>query len=139
MSFREKSAWISFVLLLIVLAAFFTTAARISAGEIERNLGFRIEIGLLVGFVALEILLHAGIALQAPDEARAGRDEREQLIAMRATRNAFPVLVLGSLGSVGLLHVTSSAWQIGHHVLLAIMVALLVKFGWQIVYFRQGV
>jgi hypothetical protein len=139
MSFREKSAWISFVLLLVVFGAYFWSVGSVLEGGIEYETGLMVQIGLIIAFVVLEIVLHLAIVVQAPSEARAPRDERERLIEMRSTRIAFHVLVLGALGCVGLMHITRSAWAIGQHVLLAIVVAQLVRFGAQIVYFRRGV
>ncbi len=139
MSFREKSAWISFVTILLVFGAYFWNVRQVLAGNAEFGTAFEVEIGLIVAFVLIEIVLHIALAMQAPSEARAPRDEREQLIEMRATRVAFQVLVIGALACVGLMHLTRSAWAIGQHVLLAVVVAQLVRFGGQIVYFRRGV
>lgn len=139
MSFREKSAWISFVSIGVVFTVYFWNVARVLAGEVESREIFIISIGLLAAFVVLEIALHIAVALQSPAQARTARDERERLIEMKATRPAFHVLVIGALAGVGMIHVTSSTWLMSQVVLLAIVVAELVKFGGQIIYFRQGV
>jgi hypothetical protein len=138
MSFREKSVWISFVSIAVVFAAYFWNVARVLAGQVEARAVYLVSIGLLAAFVVLEIVLHLALALQAPDQARAPRDERERLIDMKATRVAFQVLVIGALAGVGLLHVTSSTWVMAQAVLLAIVVAELVRFGGQILFFRRG-
>lgn len=139
MSFREKSAWISFVTILLVFGAYFWNVSQALHGEVTYDTAFKVELGLVAAFVLIEIVLHIALAMQAPNEARAPRDEREQLIEMRATRVAFQVLVIGALACVGLVHVTRSAWAIGQHVLLAVVVAQLVRFGGQIFHFRRGV
>ena len=139
MSFREKSAWISFVSILLVFGAYFWNINRILRGQVEHRAAFKISVGLIVAFVLLEIVLHIAVAIQAPNEARAPKDERERLIEMRATRVAFQVLVVGALLGVGTMHVTARAWVMAHVVLLAVVVAELVKFGGQILYFRRGV
>jgi hypothetical protein len=139
MSFREKSAWISFVSILLVFGAYFWNVGRVLAGRVGQRSAYGVSIGLLVAFVLLEIVLHIAVAAQAPDEARAPRDERERLIEMKATRVAFQVLVVGALAGVGTLHVTRSAWVMSQVVLLAVVVAELVRFGGQILYFRRGV
>jgi hypothetical protein len=139
MSFREKSAWISFVVIAVVFAAYFWNVARVLAGQVESREVYLVSIGLLAAFVVLEIVLHLAVALHSPGEARAARDERERLIELKATRPAFQVLVVGALAGVGMIHVTSSTWLMSQVVLLAIVLAELVKFGVQIVYFRQGV
>lgn len=137
MSFREKSAWISFISTLVLFVAYFWTVSREYDGLIANHTAAMAEFSLLGAFVAIEIVLHVLLAIQKPDEARAPRDEREQLIEMKATRIAFYVLVVGALASVGLMHVTRSAWVIAQHIFLAVMVAGVVKFGGQIVYYRR--
>jgi archaellum biogenesis protein FlaJ (TadC family) len=139
MSFREKSAWISFVSILVVFGAYFWNANRILQGAVETHRGFVISVGLLAAFVLIEIVLHVTVAMQAPEEALAPKDEREQLIELKATRVAFQVLVVGALAGVAMMHITRSVWVMGQHVLLAIVFAELVKFGVQIRYFRGGV
>jgi hypothetical protein len=139
MSFREKSAWISFVTILVVFGAYFWNIVRITAHRIDNHTGFVISIGLISAFVLLEIALHVIAVMQSPKEAQAPRDEREQLIQLKATNVAFWVLMACALACVGMLHVTRNAWQITQHVLLAVVVAALVKSGVQIMYFRRGV
>jgi hypothetical protein len=138
MSFREKSAWISFLLLLVVFTPFFYYSYLSLTEQIAHRDGMRAAFALLAAFVALEIVLHAVVALRAPAEARSPRDERERLIAMKATRVAFPVLVLGALGAAAMLHVSPSVWVMQQAVLFAIVVAELVKFGAEIVLYRRG-
>ena len=139
MSFREKSAWISFVSIMVVFGAYFWNAARIAGHQVDSHTGFMIEVGLIAAFVVIEIVLHIAVAMQSPQEARAPRDEREWLIELKATRVAFQVLVVGALAGVGMMHVTRSVWVMGQHVLLAIVLAELIRFGMQILHFRRGV
>ena len=137
LSFREKSAWISLISLLAVFIPFFWNSYRQFTGLVDDSAGGTVAIGLLVAFVVLEIVLHAVVALQAPGEARSPHDEREHLIEMRATRIAFQVLVLGALAGVATIHLTRSAWVMQQVVLLAIVLAELVKFAMQVVLFRR--
>ncbi len=139
MSFREKSAWISFVTILVVFGVYFWNVAGVFRGDVEPHRGFAIQVGLLVAFIVIQLVARVIVALQAPNEARAPKDERERMIEMRATTVAFPVLVVGGLFSIGLIHVTRSTVVIAQHVLLAITVAYLVKSGLQILYYRRGV
>jgi len=138
MSFREKSAWISFVSILLVFGIYFVSVNHELGGRVEFSAAYRVTVGLILAFVLLEIVLHVAVAIQAPGEALAPRDERERLIEMRATSVAFQVLVIGALVSSGLMYVTNNAWTLGQHVLLAVAVAELVKFGGQIVFYRRS-
>ncbi len=137
MSFREKSAWISFLSILGVFIPFFWNSYRQFSGQVDGPTALSVAVWLLVAFVVLEIVLHAAVALQAPSDARSPRDERERLIEMRATRVAFQVLVVGALAGVATIHLTRSAWVMQQVVLLAIVLAELVKFGGQIVLYRR--
>jgi hypothetical protein len=137
MSFRERSAWISFLLLLLVFAPFFWNAYRQFTGGVDRHTGFGLAVALLAAFVVLEVVLHAVHALRAPREARTPRDERERMFDMRATSAAYQVLVAGALAGVATIHVTRSAWVMQQVVLLAIVVSQLVRFGGQILLFRR--
>ncbi len=137
MSFREKSAWISFLTILAVFIPFFWNSIRQYRGEVAGAEAVSTAFLLLATFVVLEIVLHVVVAVRAPDEARSPRDEREHLIDMRATRVAFNVLVVGALAAVASVHLTRRAWVIQQVVLLAIVAAELVRFGGQIVLFRR--
>ncbi|MEZ5416037.1 MAG: hypothetical protein R2708_01670 [Vicinamibacterales bacterium] len=137
LSFREKSAWISFLSILGVFTPFFWTSYQRLNGAVDGRTAVSTAFGLLVLFVVLEIVLHVALALWSPREARTPKDERERLIELRATFIAFHVLVVGALAGVATLHLTRSAWIIQQVVLLAIVVAELVKFGAEIVLFRR--
>jgi hypothetical protein len=139
MSFREKSAWISFVTILLVFGIYFWHAMGVFIGSVDFGAVFPVQAGLIAAFVVLQVVLHIVLTIQAPKEAWTPRDERERLIDMRATRVAFQVLVIGALAGVGTIHLTTSRWVVSQVVLLAIVVAELVRFGGQIVYFRRGV
>lgn len=139
MSFREKSAWITFVSLLVAFTPFFFFSYQALTGQLGRGQARTLAFGLIAAFVALEVVLHAVAAALAPNDARTPRDERERVIAMRAAHLAYPVLLVGALAAAALIHVTPSAWVLQQAVLFVIVVAELVKFGTQIVLFRRGV
>lgn len=136
MSFREKSAWISFVSILFFVAVYFGRLATAGAGS--GNTNFIVFLAAVAGVVILEVMLHAAVALRSPREARTPKDERERLIEMRATQLAFPVLLVGALGSIWTIHTNVGRIGMAHAVLFAIVVAELVKFGAQIAYHRRG-
>lgn len=137
LSFREKSAWVSFLALLGVFIPFFWNSWRQFTGALDAQAGMSTAFGLLVLFVVIEIVAHAALALGSPKDARTPKDERERLIEMRATAVAFQVLVVGGLCGVAVIHLSRSAWAMQQVVLAAVVVAELVKFGLQIVLFRR--
>jgi len=136
MSFREKSAWISVVLIVLVFGPYFWLVGRSFAGVGHVHAGT--QFALITVFIVLEIVVHIAIAIQSPRDARAPKDEREILIDLRATHMAFYVLFVGALFAIFTMHFRFNVWQLSQMMLLAIVVAELVKFGRQIVLFRRG-
>jgi hypothetical protein len=137
MSFREKSAWISLVLILAVFGPYFWFVGRALAGQAHVHGGTQFALILL--FVILEIVVHIAVAARSPRDANAPMDERENLIDLKATRTAFYVLFGGALLSIFTLHFPVNVWTLSQFVLFSIVIAELVKFGSQIVLFRRGV
>lgn len=136
MSFREKSVWISFVLILLASGVYFGNIARVLTGR-SGHQDAPLFLGLILAVIVLELALHAIAASGSPTEARMPRDERERLIAMRATQVAFPVFVVAALASIGLMHLRVSTWEMAHATLLAIVIAELVKLGTEIRLYRR--
>src|SRR5262245_49158822 len=136
MSFREKSAWISLSLIVLVFGPYFFLVARSFAGAGHVHAGT--QFALITLFVVLEIVVHIAIAVQSPRDARAPKDEREILIDLMATHTAFYVLFAGALASIFTMHFRFNVWQLSQCMLLSIVVAELVKFARQIVFFRRG-
>ncbi|HZM94499.1 MAG TPA: hypothetical protein VFB92_13800 [Vicinamibacterales bacterium] len=136
MSFREKSAWISLMLIVLVFGPYFWLVGRSFAGQTHVHGGTQFALILL--FVVLEIVLHIAVAIQSPRDAEAPSDERDNLIDLRATRVAFYVLFGGALISIFTLHFPVNVWTLSQFVLFSIVVAELVKFGSQIVFYRRG-
>jgi len=136
MSFREKTAWISVILLVVLFGPYFGRVALAMAGKAHVHGGT--QFAMVAAFVILEIVLRVAIAIQSPRDARAPRDEREDLIDMRATRAAFYVLLGGVLVAIFTLHFPVSVWMLSQFVLFSVVVSELVRFSGQIRMFRRG-
>jgi uncharacterized membrane protein len=139
MSFREKSAWISFISIALVSSLYFSKIAHVLVTGRGRGGAAPVFLGLVALLIVLEVALHIAIAMQSPHEARTPKDERERLIEMKATRIAFPVLLVSVFAAIGTLHLPgSSRFLMADAILLAIVVGQLTRFGAQIVYHRRG-
>jgi hypothetical protein len=138
MSFREKSAWITFVLLLAFGIYFGDVAVHILDPTRPHANYLLLFVLLVVAIVVLEIITHAVIAFRSPREAQIPIDERERLIELRATRPAFYVLLVGAFLSVGTIHMGVSTWVLAHCVLFAIWMAELTRYGSQLYHYRRG-
>ncbi len=90
MSFREKSAWISLLSMTGIYGVYFWTV--IHAGPQARGLHFGGLLGTIIALVIVQVALTVGVAIFAPAEANAPRDERDKLIELRAIRVAYAAL-----------------------------------------------
>jgi hypothetical protein len=140
MSFREKSAWISFLLLLLLVLGFAVSHHYHPHDAQGRDLidPAYLFFGILLVFVLLQVVLHVIVALRSPKDARTPKDERERFIELRAARIGFYTLVAGELVAMALFHLHGRAFLLMSSVLTAIFVAWLVKLGSEIVLYRRG-
>ena len=148
MSFREKRAWVSFLILLIIGGIYFgdLTVDIIREGrdwfENFNRDKFFLALYALIAFIVAEVVLHIVLFLMSPKEARTPKDERELLIELKAARIAYTVLVIESLIAAVLIthhpHGLGFNFLVGNILVAAIMVAQLVKFAIQIFYHRRG-
>ncbi len=103
MSFREKSAWVSFVCLLLltfgVLHSMHFHTHDAQGHDVIDPL--HLALAIFVGFIVLQVVLHLIIAAQSPKDARTPKDERERFIELRAARIGFYSLVVGELDCDG--------------------------------------
>ena len=92
----------------------------------------------VAALIVIEVVAHAVVAIRAPRDAQAPKDERERLIELRAIRVAAYVYAALSMGAVSLLHVGANGGAVGYGVLLALVIAELVNYGSRILYYRRG-
>jgi len=135
MSFREKSAWISFICLLFLTGAYFAGMHH-PPHDAEGHL--HLALAVFGGFLLLQVVLHLIVVAQAPKDARTPKDERELLIELRAARVGFYALVVGELLAMGGVHVHGRWPTFMGTVLLAILIAWLVKLGTEVTLYRRG-
>ncbi len=139
MSFREKSAWISLVSILCVSAFYFLQVPSRMTPESHPAL-IRGLVYCVVALVLIELVAHIAVAMHAPKDAKAPKDERERVIELKAIRIAHYVFVVGVLLAVSsMIHIGANVFAMAYHVLLAFVVAELVNYGARIVYHRRGV
>ena len=138
MSFREKSAWITLVSVLLCFGAYFGALA---TGRVERfsMAAFHLALISIIALVVLQIVLHVLVAIGNPREARVPRDERERLIELRARSSGYYVLVAWLIGIIVAVHfrgvqkldVVYIAW-------LGVAIATVTVSAMQIIQFRRG-
>jgi hypothetical protein len=90
MSFREKSAWISLLSMLLIYGSYFWSA--VHSGPHFGKVHFSSLLGTIILLVIVQVALSIAVAIISPRDAKAPRDERDRLIDLRATRFAYAAL-----------------------------------------------
>jgi hypothetical protein len=91
MPFREKTAWIAVVSMTVIYANYFWGILSMPHG----GANFTGLLGTVIALVVVQVTLTIVAAIFSPTDAKAPRDEREQLIGLRATRVAYSGLATG--------------------------------------------
>lgn len=135
MSFREKSAWITLITVLVVFSAYF---GALITGHAR---GFHSLFLLLVcgiGLLVLQVVLNAIAVLTTPRDGRAPKDERETAIQARSHTLGYYVLMVLVISVFVPVHFGHSALDMANFALLAVVIATVVVAVAQIIMFRRG-
>jgi hypothetical protein len=137
MSFREKSAWITLATVLLCFGVYFGAILAGAVSPHGHDTG-HLLLGCVAALVALQCGLHAYASATAPENARAPRDEREQLIQHRSHTVGYYVLTACVLGLAIPGHTGFGVIDVLNFALLGLVVAALAVSVAQIVMFRRG-
>ena len=138
MSFREKSAWITLISVVICFSAYFWALA---TGEIDgRGMG-SLHVGLLctTALVLLQIVLNLIATLLNLKDARTPRDEREKSIQARSHTVGYYVLMATIAVQIVPMHFHDpNAADVVHYGVLGLVAAVFAVAVSQIIMFRRG-
>jgi hypothetical protein len=133
MSFREKSAWISILSMSAIYGYYFWTVI-----HSRPHAGYAGLLGTIIALVIVQTVLTIAVAIFAPKEAQAPRDERERLIELKATRFAYAGLAT-AVACACFFAAFNPPILFNTNALLAILVtAELMRSGCQIVQYRRS-
>lgn len=134
MSFREKSAWITLVTVLLCFGVYF--GVRVSGAVSAHGFGLlHVFLACVIAMAGLQAVLHAIAARQSP---KVPGDERERLIQLRSHTVGYYVLIAGVIGLFVPGHLGFGVFDMMNFALLAVVVAALAVSAAQIVMFRRG-
>lgn len=139
MSFREKSAWITLIAILLVSAFYITHVPNVL--EPEPRLWELHVVGItFAAFIVIDVIAHIILYVRFWKDARTPKDERERLIDLKATRLAWYVFVVGTLlAIVTTPHHGASGFGVMIFVLFAFALAEIVNYTARIIFYRRGV
>jgi len=141
MSFREKTAWITLVTL-IVTSLLFVLHPPLQLTLAPESSLFSLHVLLLsiATFVVIEIVAIVVVRIRSPRDAKAPLDERERLIVLKARSLSWYVMAASSLGSVMVtIHLGANELGLAYCVLISFVLSLMVNYAARIVYYRRGV
>jgi hypothetical protein len=142
MSFREKSAWITLITLLLISLLWslhFPWQRPFTLAPEANPVVFHALVLCTISFVVIVVIAHVVVAILAPREASARADEREQLIGLKATRVGAYVYATLSMSSVFLIHLGANEIGLAYFLVASLAIAEAVSCVARIVYHRRGV
>jgi hypothetical protein len=136
MSFREKSAWISLLSMSGIYGIYFWSV--IHSGPQGGGSHSDGLLGTIIALVVVQVVLTVVVAISAPREAKAPRDERDKLIELRAMRVAYAGLATG-IALACFFGAFDPPLVFNTNALLFILVtAEIMRSGCQIIQYRRG-
>jgi hypothetical protein len=134
LSFQEKSLWLMFISLIGGFGLYFVAVLPTDTANVlpQQVIFFGLAMVLLV------ITQVVGQSLIAIVDRRTDSDERDRLIALKATRNAAYVLATGVFLALCSALVTEGNFMFTHVLLGFWVLAQLVEIGSQLVLYRRG-
>jgi hypothetical protein len=142
MSFREKSAWITLITLLLISLLWslhFPWYRPFTLAPDSNPIVFHALVLCTISFVVIVVIAHVVVAIRAPREASAPADERERLIGLKATRLGAYVYATLSMSSVFLIHLGANEIGLAYFLVASLVIAEIVSCSARIVYHRRGV
>lgn len=132
MSFREKSAWVMAIVLIVVGAYYVKLVA---VDDVE-------PAAAAIPFVLIAVILSVAaqimLAVTSPSEAASSADERERIVADKAARFSFYVLVIGVLVGLGQFMIDADGGQLFHLVLTCLILSQIAEYGAQVFLLRRA-
>ncbi|MEL6368509.1 MAG: hypothetical protein AAFR91_08880 [Pseudomonadota bacterium] len=135
--FEEKSAWVQFGALVLVLGSYFLAATKMYSAGVNDIRAYVPVFSISV--VLLVVTLIAGnivaIATSKSDQA----DERDRMIAWRSEYLSSWVMGLGIIGAITAMVFKINTVLIAHGLLASLLLSTLLCMGLRILFYRRGV
>ena len=136
-SFEEKSIWIQLTSILLSLGIYFFIAAQMLFSGVDV---LPVYVPLFVIAVIWIVVINAvGHIVIGIIDRSTSRDERDRLIGWRAESNSSWILGFGTIVAIVCLITSVKVVWVAHLLLLSLFLAEIVKYAFQIVYYRQGI
>ena len=137
MTFKEKSTWVTLSSTIVIFGYYFIKAYRMvfleKAGHGEMAFLFVSVIVLVIG---VEVAAHIILTIIHRPEST---DERDRLIDLKATRNAYYLLVAGVFVALAQFWLSTPPILVVHIVLFFFILAEILSDMTKLIYYRRGI
>ncbi|HEX8644653.1 MAG TPA: hypothetical protein VF702_12155 [Allosphingosinicella sp.] len=139
MAFREKTAWLELVTMLVAYGVYFGIVGPAAGFGEERMLDIVWSFGPVAAAHAIAVIVGAiFIAVTARKEAEARADERDRAIARRGATIGYYMLIAGMIVVGGIMPFSEPPWMIVNAALFAIVLAETVNNAVILISYRRG-
>ena len=136
-SFHEKSIWISLATISLIFGYYFVRVFKMaSQDQINVVESIVLLISVIVMVIIVEVVFHIILALRTRPEAQ---DERDRLIELKATRNAYFVLVFGIFLPIACIAASVRPFIVAHVIMFIFVLSEIAQFLSQLFYYRRGI
>ncbi len=136
-SFQEKSIWISLITISLNFGYYFDRVFKMATqDEINVVENIVLLISVIVMVIIVEVVFHIIIALRNKPQAL---DERDRLIELKATRNAYFVLAFGIFLPIACIAASVRPFIVAHVIMFIFVLSEIVQFLSQLLYYRRGI
>jgi heme/copper-type cytochrome/quinol oxidase subunit 2 len=137
MSFREKSAWIILVTLVLVTVAYLLHIFPHTLTPESSGARFHMLAVSIIAFVVIVVIAHVVVAIMSPRDAKTPTDERERLIELRSTAISSYVYAFLSLASIATIHAGANQFGVAYLVTLSFALAEIVNYAMRVILYRR--
>ena len=136
-SFHEKSIWISLITISLIFGYYFVRVFMMaSQDEINVVENIVLLISVIVMVIIVEVVFHIILALRARPQIQ---DERDRLIELKATRNAYFVLAFGIFLPIVCIAASVRPFIVAHVIMFIFVLSEIAQFLSQLFYYRKGI
>lgn len=142
MAFREKTAWVTLIAMVVAYAIYFSLL--ISQFDLSDSAGpgtmpmLMLFGGVTIVQAIVVVIISAILGVQAGREAQAAADERDRAIARRGASAAYFVLMIGMILVGVVMPFGDPRWKIVNTALLALVIAEATRYILVIISYRRG-
>lgn len=140
MSFKEKSIWVSLLIIALVYSKYFLYVfVGLASGTLDKGDISGLFFGAVIALITYQIIFHIIIATINVKEAVAPTDERDRMISTKAGNISGWVLAFAvfMIAACVFVYDLNALWS-ANLLMLAMVVSQLASYAMQLFYYRRG-